>query len=100
MFWRRDPGECIVCGAAHCACTVDGAGPILVEQLPATAAANASRGPASTSRRDDTTRTPTPDTNAGVATLQEPKLPTGHQSGAAPRVVGRSQPTTVRRKTT
>jgi hypothetical protein len=34
---RGDPGECIVCGAAHCAC--GGGGPIEVVQLPARDAA-------------------------------------------------------------
>jgi hypothetical protein len=34
MFFRVDPGECPICGAPHCSC---GGGPILVEQLPATA---------------------------------------------------------------
>jgi hypothetical protein len=32
---RIDPGDCLVCGAPHCSC---GGGPVLVEQLPATAA--------------------------------------------------------------
>lgn len=37
MSWGRpDPGDCLICGAAHCAC---GGGPILVQQLPASAAA-------------------------------------------------------------
>ena len=39
-FGRADPGECIVCGASKCACTPGG--PIVIEQLPATAAARAS----------------------------------------------------------
>ena len=34
--WRHDPGACIVCGAAHCAC---GGGPITIVQLPARDAA-------------------------------------------------------------
>jgi hypothetical protein len=38
---RQDPGPCPICGAPHSACTAGG-GPILVEQLPATAAARAS----------------------------------------------------------
>jgi hypothetical protein len=37
-IWRTDPGDCIVCGAAHCACTGDD-GPTVIEQLPATATA-------------------------------------------------------------
>jgi len=32
-FGRTDPGECPVCGAAHCACGPSG--PITVVQLPA-----------------------------------------------------------------
>ena len=36
MRFRPDPGACLICGAPHCSC---GGGPILVEQLPATAAA-------------------------------------------------------------
>jgi hypothetical protein len=32
VIGRRDPGACIVCGAAHCAC---GGGPIAIVQLPA-----------------------------------------------------------------
>jgi hypothetical protein len=32
-----DPGRCPICGAAHTACTAD-SGPILVDQLPASAA--------------------------------------------------------------
>jgi hypothetical protein len=40
MTRRADPGECPICGAAHTACTGDG-GPIVVVQLPATAAARA-----------------------------------------------------------
>jgi hypothetical protein len=39
MRFRPDPGACPICGAAHCSC--DG-GPIVVEQLPATAALRAS----------------------------------------------------------
>lgn len=35
-MFRQDPGPCSICGAPHCSC---GGGPILVEQLPATAAA-------------------------------------------------------------
>jgi hypothetical protein len=35
---RHDPGECPICGAPHCSC---GGGPIVVEQLPATAALRA-----------------------------------------------------------
>jgi hypothetical protein len=35
-MFRQDPGPCLICGAAHCSC---GGGPILVELLPATAAA-------------------------------------------------------------
>jgi hypothetical protein len=31
-FGRIDPGDCPICGAAHCSCGGDG--PILVEQLP------------------------------------------------------------------
>lgn len=38
MRFRHDPGDCLVCGAAHCAC--GGAGePITVVQLPARDAA-------------------------------------------------------------
>jgi hypothetical protein len=37
-FGRRDPGDCPICGAAHCAC--DG-GPIEIAQLPARDAAAA-----------------------------------------------------------
>jgi hypothetical protein len=33
---RSDPGICIICGAAHCACVPGG---IVVQQLPASAAA-------------------------------------------------------------
>ncbi len=29
---RVDPGECLVCGAAHCACT--DSGPVIVSALP------------------------------------------------------------------
>jgi hypothetical protein len=35
---RTDPGDCLICGAAHCSCGGDG---LTVEQLPATAAARA-----------------------------------------------------------
>lgn len=30
-LFRTDPGDCLVCGAPHCAC---GGGPIVVVQLP------------------------------------------------------------------
>jgi hypothetical protein len=30
---RRDPGDCLICGAAHCSCG-DDRGPIVVDQLP------------------------------------------------------------------
>jgi len=43
--WRNDPGECLICGAAHCSC---GGGPIEVAQLPqrdAAAAAELARVP-------------------------------------------------------
>lgn len=33
MFGRHDPGDCLVCGTAHCACGPSGA--ITVVQLPA-----------------------------------------------------------------
>ncbi|MEO8682477.1 MAG: hypothetical protein ABI665_25745 [Vicinamibacterales bacterium] len=36
--FRTDPGECIVCGAEHCACTVGG--PIAITQMPARDAAS------------------------------------------------------------
>jgi hypothetical protein len=36
MPWGSDPGECPICGAAHCSC--DG-GPIEIAQLPARDAA-------------------------------------------------------------
>jgi len=39
-MFRRDPGPCPICGAAHAACTTD-SGPVLVEQLPARDAAAA-----------------------------------------------------------
>jgi hypothetical protein len=32
---RSDPGECLICGAAHCACVAGG--PLVVQQLPASA---------------------------------------------------------------
>jgi hypothetical protein len=41
-FGRVDPGDCPICGAAHCSC---GGGPVLVEQLPATAAAAPAQPP-------------------------------------------------------
>ena len=31
--WKQDPGPCIVCGTAHCACAVD-SGAIAIVQLP------------------------------------------------------------------
>jgi hypothetical protein len=34
---RSDPGDCLICGAAHCSC---GGGPIEVVQLPARDAAS------------------------------------------------------------
>lgn len=34
-MFRRDPGPCIVCGAAHTACTVAPRGRIAISQLPA-----------------------------------------------------------------
>jgi hypothetical protein len=37
-MFGEDPGDCIVCGAAHCAC---GGGPIEIAQLPARDAAAA-----------------------------------------------------------
>lgn len=39
-IWHPDPGDCIVCGAAHSGCVADD-GPIIIEQLPATARAAA-----------------------------------------------------------
>jgi len=42
MFHRHDPGDCPICGTAHCAC---GGGPIEIAQLPARdAAARALQG--------------------------------------------------------
>lgn len=41
---RSDPGECIVCGAVHCACT-DDSGPILIAQTPAFDAAHRAAEP-------------------------------------------------------
>lgn len=38
-FARRDPGDCLVCGAPHCSC--GGTDPIAVVQLPARDAAAA-----------------------------------------------------------
>jgi hypothetical protein len=38
-WWRKDPGDCPVCGAPHSACTAVPGAPIIVEQLPATARA-------------------------------------------------------------
>jgi len=36
MYRRNDPGDCPICGAAHCSC---GGGPIAIAQLPARDAA-------------------------------------------------------------
>ncbi len=33
--WRRDPGPCPICGAAHTACTGQGPAGITIDQLPA-----------------------------------------------------------------
>lgn len=42
MTWRRDPGPCIVCGAAHSACTASGEPePLTVTLTPARDAAEA-----------------------------------------------------------
>jgi hypothetical protein len=43
MFGRTDPGECPICGAAHCAC--GDSGPIAIVQLPARDAAAAAEVP-------------------------------------------------------
>jgi hypothetical protein len=33
-IWRRDPGPCIVCGAAHTACTAGDGEEIAIVQMP------------------------------------------------------------------
>jgi len=42
-FGRSDPGACLVCGAAHCAC--GGGGSLTTVQLPARDAAELARVP-------------------------------------------------------
>lgn len=39
-FWRRYPGDCPICGAAHTSCRSDD-GPIAIVQMPARDAAAA-----------------------------------------------------------
>jgi hypothetical protein len=46
-LWRRDPGPCPICGAAHTACTDNAGGEIAIVQLPLRdAAARAALAPA------------------------------------------------------
>jgi regulator of RNase E activity RraA len=39
MTWRSDPGDCLICGAAHTSCTGDADGVIVITQTPAKDAA-------------------------------------------------------------
>jgi hypothetical protein len=73
-----DPGPCLICGAPHCSC---GGGPILVEQLPATASARASAmsplGTLAAPAREATAVDPAPHV-ATVAERVQATLPPGH----------------------